>query len=77
MTSNVTEIGEHCFNYCGQLETITYEGTLDQWAAITKQNNWAGKAGQGIAKSGLTRIQCTDGHLDWDDENKEWVEVRD
>lgn len=77
IANTVTSIGEHCFNYCGQLETITYEGSLDNWTAITKGTNWAGKNVTGIAKSGLTRIQCLDGYLEWDDENSEWVEVRD
>ena len=77
MASTVTEIGEHCFNYCGQLETITYEGTLDAWAAVTKRNNWDGKSVQGIAKSGLTRIQCVDGYMQYDEESGEWTEVRD
>ena len=72
MSHNVTKIGEHCFNYCTVLETITYEGSLADWAAITKQTNWDGKGGSGIAISGLTRIQCLDGFMEWDDENHEW-----
>ena len=75
MARTVTSIGEHCFNYCSNLETITYEGGLDAWAAITKGTNWAGKGGQGIGVSGLTRINCLDGHLEWDSENNNWVEV--
>ena len=77
MANTVTSIGEHCFNYCSNLETITYEGSLDAWAAITKGTNWAGKGGQGIGVSGLTRINCFDGHLEWDSENNDWVEVRE
>ena len=72
IASTVTRIGEHCFNYCGNLETITYEGSLDNWAAITKGTNWDGKDGQGIAVSGLTRINCLDGFMEWDEENHEW-----
>lgn len=74
MSYNVTKIGEHCFNYCTALETITYEGSLADWTAITKQTNWDGKAGSGIAISGLARIQCLDGFMEWDDENHEWKE---
>lgn len=69
MSHNITTIGEHCFNYCMALETITYEGSLADWAAITKHTNWDGKGGSGIAISGLTRIQCLDGFMEWDDEN--------
>ena len=77
MAHTVTTIGEHCFNYCSRLETITYEGSLEDWAAITKQNNWDGKDGMESTRSGLTRIQCLDGYMEWDDENHEWTEVRE
>jgi hypothetical protein len=72
MAHTVTTIGEHCFNYCGALETITYEGSLADWAAITKQSNWDGKGGMEVGQSGLTRIQCLDGFMEWDAENHEW-----
>ena len=72
IANTVTRIGEHCFNYCQNLETITYEGSLEQWHAITKGANWDGKGGSGIAVSGLTRINCLDGFMEWDDENHEW-----
>ena len=77
MSHNVTTIGEHCFNYCTALETITYEGSLADWAAITKQTNWDGKGGYGIAVSGLTRIQCLDGFMEYDRENRVWTEVHE
>ena len=72
IANTVTRIGEHCFNYCSSLETITYEGSLEDWAAITKGGNWDGKGGQSIAISGLTRINCLDGFMEWDEENHEW-----
>lgn len=72
MAHTVTTIGEHCFNYCSRLETITYEGSLEDWAAITKQTNWDGKSGMQVGQSGLTRIQCLDGFMEWDEENHEW-----
>ena len=72
IANTVTRIGEHCFNYCGNLETITYEGSLEQWQTIPKGTSWDGKGGQGIAVSGLTRINCLDGFMEWDEENHEW-----
>ncbi len=72
MANTVTVIGEHCFNYCRNLTRITYEGSLEQWAAITKRNNWDGKNGLETGRSGLTRIQCLDGFMEWDEENHEW-----
>ncbi|HRR78482.1 MAG TPA: leucine-rich repeat protein, partial [Ruminococcus sp.] len=77
MAHTVASIGEHCFNYCSALETISYEGSLEDWAAITKQNNWDGKGGMESTRSGLTRIQCLDGYMQYDSETHEWTEVRD
>ena len=77
MAHTVASIGEHCFNYCSALETISYEGSLEDWATITKQSNWDGKGGMESTRSGLTRIQCLDGYMEWNDENHEWTEVRD
>ena len=72
VANTVTEIKEHCFNYCTSLQTITYEGSLAQWQAIPKGTSWDGKGGSGLAVSGLTRIQCLDGFMEWDAENHEW-----
>jgi len=72
IANTVTEIKEHCFNYCTSLQTINYEGSLAQWQAIPKGTSWDGKGGSGLAVSGLTRIQCLDGFMEWDDENHEW-----
>ena len=77
IANTVTSIGDQCFNYCSNLETINYEGSLENWAAVTKGINWDGKIGQSIAISGLTKIQCLDGYLECDAENREWVEVRE
>ena len=72
IANTVTEIKEHCFNYCTSLQTITYEGSLAQWQAIPKGTSWDGKGGSGLAVSGLTRIRCLDGFMEWDAENHEW-----
>lgn len=77
IANTVTSIGEHCFNYCSALETINYEGSLDDWAAITKGGNWDGKSGMTSTNSGLTRIQCLDGYMQFDTETREWTEVRE
>ena len=77
IANTVKTIGDHCFNYCSSLETITYEGSLENWAAVTKGSNWDGKSGQENVVSGLTRIQCLDGYLRFDDTAKEWKEVRE
>ena len=66
------EISIHCFFGCRKLTTINYEGSLKNWAEIEKQQNWDSHSGT----SNLTKIQCLDGYLKWDDKDKEWVEVK-
>ena len=73
LSHNVTKLCSHALNYT-PLRTLTYEGTLDDWAAVTKQSNWDGNAGE---LNGLDKVQCFDGYLEYDDETGEWVEVRE
>lgn len=65
-----------CFNYCTRLETIVYEGSMDDWKAVKKGDNWAAKNVMDIAVSGVKNIQCLDGYFEWNNENKEWTEVK-
>ena len=37
---SVTSIGDHAFSYCTSLTSITFEGTVEQWNAITKGYRW-------------------------------------
>ena len=75
LSHNVTSIGSHWINYCNRLTQITYEGSLDDWATVSKGTSWDGRSGQ--LTGTLVRINCLDGYMEYDDENKEWVEVRD
>ena len=75
LSHNVTSIGSHWINYCNRLTQITYEGSLDDWATVSKGTSWDGHSGQ--LTGTLVRINCLDGYMEYDDENKEWVEVRD
>ena len=72
VAKSVKEIKSHVFYSCGKLKTLTYEGSLKDWAAIEKQPNWD----LHNSSANLTKIQCLDGYLKWDDEEKEWVEVK-
>lgn len=38
--SNCESIGDFAFNYCSYLKTITYNGTIEEWNAIIKGNEW-------------------------------------
>ena len=36
----LTSIGNSAFYYCTRLTSITFEGTVEQWNAITKGYDW-------------------------------------
>ena len=38
--NSITSIGNSAFYYCTSLETIEFEGTVEQWNAIEKGGNW-------------------------------------
>ncbi len=46
--ASVTSIGSYAFDGCVNLSRITFAGTVEQWQAIHKWENWA--AGSGIAE---------------------------
>ena len=75
LSHNVTKIGSHWINYCNSLTQLTYEGSLDEWAAVTKGASWDGRGGQ--LTGTLTRVNCLDGYMQYDTETGEWTEVRD
>ncbi len=41
INSEVTKIGDYAFKDSADLWTMTFEGTKDQWNAVTKGTNWA------------------------------------
>lgn len=67
------KICSNAFNYCSALNTITYDGTLADWHEIEKSPNWDGHRVMDVAQSGLVKIQCTDGFMEYAD--NEWREV--
>lgn len=74
LSHNVKKVCSHMINYT-PLREITYEGTLDEWAAVTKQSNWDGR---GVQSGGtLEKVICLDGYMQYDTETHEWTEVRD
>lgn len=58
--------GANMLTYCEKLTAITYEGTIAQWTAISKPNNWM-SSGANAYNDYLQRIQCTDGAFIWND----------
>lgn len=70
LSNNVKKLGSHMINYT-PLHELIYEGSLDDWAAVTKGGNWDNNSGQGDPH-GLDRVQCLDGYMEYDRENREW-----
>ncbi|HIU97704.1 MAG TPA: leucine-rich repeat protein [Candidatus Ornithoclostridium faecigallinarum] len=58
---SVTSIGWSAFSKCSGLKTITYHGTMSQWRAIKKGDDWD----KGTPDY---KVYCTDGVLDKDDD---------
>ena len=54
--NSITLISEYAFYNCYVLTDITYNGTQEQWNAITKQNDWN-------TNTGAYTIHCTDGDI--------------
>ena len=75
ISANCKTFGENMLTYCESLKTITYEGTITQWNAITKPVNWM-SSGEHSYNNYLKKIQCIDGYLEYDPENDVWNEVK-
>jgi hypothetical protein len=52
--TNVTTISDYAFGSCSFLETITFEGTMEQWNNISKGSSW----NFGVP---ATEVVCSDG----------------
>ena len=57
ISNNITEIGMMAFYYCVNLEKIYYGGTMAEWYAVNKADDWR----IGINKNIV--IVCTDGEV--------------
>ncbi len=56
ISNSVTNIGEYAFERCENLTTIHYNGTMEEWNAISKGNDWN-------YNTGKYTVYCTDGNL--------------
>ena len=75
LSYNVKKIGSHMINY-KPLHELVYEGSLEDWATVTKGGNWDNNSGQGDSH-GLDKVICLDGYMEYDRENRVWTEVRE
>ena len=53
--NNIEKINTSAFQDCGKLTSVQYDGTKDQWNAISK-NGWNNN-------SSITKVICTDGEI--------------
>ena len=53
---SVTSIGDHAFYDCDSLTSITFNGTVEEWNAISKGDNW----NNGVP---ATKVVCSDGEV--------------
>lgn len=56
LPSSLTNIGSDAFAHCTGLTSITYEGTMAQWALVTKGADW-------FLFVPATVVHCTDGDV--------------
>ena len=76
ISTNCKTFGSNMLTYCESLTTITYEGTKEQWNAITKPTNWMTSDAKANYHNGyLQRINCVDGAFVWDSEDMDWKEA--
>ncbi len=55
------------------LTEIIYEGSLADWAAVTKESSWDGNH---IANGLMHKVVCLDGYMEYNADTKEWTEVK-
>lgn len=55
--NSINSIGERVFEYCKKLSTINFEGTIEQWNAVSKDEIWS----YGVPSTCV--IVCTDGTI--------------
>jgi hypothetical protein len=61
LPASVTYIGNSTFAYCSNLESITYRGTTEQWAAVElSDSNYYGHNDWNY-KAPISSIICSDG----------------
>ena len=73
LSHNVTKLGSNILNYT-TLHELTYEGSLEDWATVTKYSNWDNNS---VDTHGLDKVVCLDGYMEYDRENREWKAVKE
>lgn len=56
ITNSLTFIGPSAFYNCNVLKSITFEGTMEQWQAISKGTSWNYNVPASV-------VHCTDGDV--------------
>lgn len=72
ISASAETLGISVFGECESLKNIIYEGTISQWNRIQKNEEWS----DGLThENRIEKIQCTDGYLAYDFEDKTWYEM--
>ena len=58
LPASVTNIGSAVFMFDENLKTVNYAGTIDQWNAIEKSDNW-------LENAPHFTVICTDGEIEY------------
>jgi hypothetical protein len=56
LSANISAINRYAFAYCSALTEIVFKGTVEQWRAITKNQEWNYVAGNYV-------VICSDGKI--------------
>ena len=54
---SVTKIGKTAFSHCSSLTSITFNGSIEQWNAITKDSSWNQWATEVICSDGTVSLE--------------------
>ena len=57
ISNSVTSVGDYAFNGCKNLTSIEFNGTIEQWNAMSKGAKWD-------YNTGNYTIHCTDGDIE-------------
>lgn len=57
ITNHITSIGDSAFQNCIGLKRITYQGTKEQWNAVSKASHWD-------SNTGSYTVYCIDGDIE-------------
>lgn len=74
LPNSIKYIDSHSIEGLYRLSNINYDGTMDDWNNIYKENEWIYQSGQSIGAGGPIKVNCLDGVIEleqWIDDSEE------